>query len=315
MNTNHDRPNGSSGGALRLIHRFGARTRPGGLSLGAVLLVILLCWCGIAQAQRKEDAPDELLEVGVVEHLNDELPLDLPFVDSKGVAVKLGDYFDGTHPVVLTLNYSDCPMLCSLQLDGLFDGLKKMKWDLGDQYRMVTVSIDPKEATERAEMTRKKYLQRYGRAGSGAGYAFLIGTSKEIKELTDSVGFRYRYVPETGEYAHAAVTMICTPDGRLSRYLYDVQYDQQTLRLSLLEASQGQIGTSMDQFLLFCFHYDASRGKYAPAAFNLMKLGALSTVLIVGGVLVIYWRRESGKTGARTQDSPESGSEESVESL
>ncbi len=277
----------------------------GGSSLRTLLLAALVLLGGsVAQAQRKEAAPSDLQGVGVTEHLNDQLPLDLQFVDFKGATVKLGDYFDGTHPVILTLNYSSCPMFCSLQLDGLFDGLRGMKWDLGDQYRMVTVSIDPTEPSERAAMTREKYLQRYGRPGSGQGYAILTGKNKQIKELTDTVGFLYRYVPETGEYAHTAVTMICTPDGRLSRYLYGVEYDQQTLRLSLLEAAQGKIGTSMEQFLLFCFHYDAAKGKYGPAAFNLMKLGALTTVLIVGGVLVVYWRRESGK----------SGKEESVES-
>ncbi len=266
--------------------------------------VVVLLGCSAAYAQRKEEAPSDLLGVGVTEHLNDQLPLDLPFVDFNGTAVKLGDYFDATHPVVLTLNYSNCPMLCSLQLDGLFDALKEMKWDLGNEYRMVTVSIDPTEPSERAAMTREKYLQRYGRPGCGAGYAVLTGKSKQIKELTDIVGFQYRYVPETGEYAHTAVTMICTPDGRLSRYLYGVEYDQQTLRLSLLEAAQGKIGTSMEQFLLFCFHYDAAKGKYGPAAFNLMKLGALTTVLVVGGALVVYWRRESGRT--RTGESVES---------
>ncbi len=271
--------------------------------VGAWVALIVLC-SNLALAQRNNTQPSDLLDVGVKEHLNDPLPLDLDFVDSTGKAVKLGDYFDGTHPVVLTLNYSNCPMLCSLQLNGLFDALKAMKWDLGDQYRMLTVSIDPTEPTERAAMTRQKYLQQYGRPGSGPGYACLTGKSKQIKELADRVGFLYRYIPKTGEYAHTAVTMICTPDGRLSRYLYGVEYDQQTVRLSLLEASQGKIGTPVEQLLLYCFHYDATKGKYGPAAFNLMKLGALATALIVGGVLVVYWRKESGKSRA----------EESVES-
>ena len=261
--------------------------------------LLSLCTFGLpgvtAYGQRKEEAPKDLLDVGVTEQLDRQIPLDLEFVDSKGRKVKLAEYFDGQRPVVLTLNYSNCPMLCSLQLDGLFDGLKKMKWQMGEEYRMLTVSIDPTEPTERAALTREKYLKQYGRPGVGAGYAFVTGKKENIKKLADTVGFHYRYVPKTGEYAHAAVTMICTPDGRMSRYLGGVEYDPQTLRLSLLEASEGKIGSSMDQFLLFCFHYDATSGKYGPSAFKLMRLGAITMVLIVGGVLLVYWRREAGK--------------------
>jgi protein SCO1/2 len=261
-------------------------------------LVVTAC-CSPALAQRKESRPDGLLEVGVEEHLEDKLPLDLEFVDHNGDAVTLRDYFDGELPVILTMNYSSCPMLCSLQLDGLFDGLVGIQdWDLGEKYRMVTVSIDPTEATERAAMTRQKYLQRYGRAGAGEGYACLTGKSKEIKQLADAVGYKYRYVPETGEYSHAAVTIICTPDGRLSRYLYGVEYIPQTVRLSLLEASEGKIGSTMDQLLLFCFQYDSTAGKYGPAALNLMKLGAFGIVLVVGSILFILWRREGSSPPA-----------------
>jgi protein SCO1/2 len=260
-----------------------------------VLLAALIGPLPTVHAQRKEAPPSDLLEVGVTEHLNDQIPLELEFVDYKGQPVKLSDYFDGQRPVILTLNYSNCPMLCSLQLDGLFDGLKKVTWNLGDQYRMLTVSIDPKESPERAALTRDKYLREYGREGVGAGYAMLTGKSPEIKKLADTVGFHYRFVPETGEFAHAAVTMICTPDGRLSRYLDGVEYDAQTLRMSLLEASEGKIGSPVDHLFLFCFQYDSSSGKYGPSAFKLMRLGAAGMVLIVGGVLFVYWRRESNR--------------------
>ncbi len=286
------------------------RTRPIAVGLMVCGFVLLTC-CPLARAQRKEAAPKQLVGVGVVEHLNDALPLDLEFVDSRGKPVTLGDYFDGQLPVILTLNYSSCPMLCSLQLEGLFDGLKGMEdWDLGKKYRMVTVSIDPTEATERAAMTRQKYLKRYARAGSGQGYDCLTGKNKQITQLASAIGFKYRFVPESGEYAHTAVTMICTPDGRLSRYLYGVEYNPQTLRLSLLEASEGKIGSPMEQFFLFCFHYDATSGKYAPSAFKLMKLGAVTIVLVIGGVLAVFWRRESKKT--RTEET--GASVETVES-
>jgi protein SCO1/2 len=250
-----------------------------------------VCW---AQAPRKEPPPRELEEVGVVEQLNAELPLELPFVDWRGRQVRLSDYFDGKRPVILTLNYSACPMLCSLQLTGLFDALKKMKWTMGEEYRMLTVSIDPKEVNEQAALARERYLRQYGRPAAAGGYDCLVGKEEHIKKLADTLGFKYRYVPETGEYAHAAVTFICTPGGRVSRYLYGVEYDPQTIRLSLAEASQGKVGSTMDKVLLFCFQYDASAGKYGPSALKLMRLGGIVTVLILAGVLIAFWRREPG---------------------
>ncbi|MHB8862401.1 MAG: SCO family protein, partial [Pirellulaceae bacterium] len=176
----------------------------------------------------------------------------------------------------------------------------KLTWDLGDEYRMLTVSIDPKESPERAAMTRDKYLRHYGREGVGAGYASLTGKNEQIKKLADTIGFHYRYVPETREYSHAAMTMICTPDGRLSRYLGGIEYDPQTLRMALLEASEGKIGSPMDHLFLFCFQYDSSSGKYGPSAFKLMRIGAAAMVVVVGGVLLVYWRRESGRTSQDT---------------
>ena len=188
-------------------------------------------------AERKEALPKPLREVGVTEHRDAQVPLDLEFVDSQGKKVTLGEYFDGERPVVLTMNYSSCPMLCSLQLDGLFDALKEMPWDVGGKYEMVTVSIDPLETPQRARMTKQKYLKIYGRAGAAEGYHCLTGRDENIKRLAEVVGYRYKYSPETRQYAHAAVTIVLTPDGKVSRYLYGVQYDPQTLRLSLLEGA------------------------------------------------------------------------------
>jgi len=267
----------------------------GACLLGAVVLAAAVPDAGVAA--RKEPAPKQLEQVGITEHLDVPLPLDLSFRDSQGQEVTLAKYFDGEHPVVLTLNYSSCPMLCSLQLTGLFDGLKKLKWDLGRQYRMITVSIDPKETPERAAMAKRRYLRQYGRSGVGSGYECLTGSNANIKRLADTVGFRYRYIPETGEYAHAAVTIICTPDGRVSRYLYGVEYAPQTLRLALTEASEGRIGSTVDQLLLFCFHYDSAAGKYGPSALKLMRLGGILTVCVIGGLLLAYWRREQKNDG------------------
>jgi protein SCO1 len=255
-----------------------------------------------ALAQRAEPLPEELEGVGVTEHLGERIPLDLEFVDSGGKPVALKQFFDGRRPVVLTLNYSNCPMLCSLQLNGLFDALKRMPWAIGDQFEMITVSFDPLETPERARMTKQKYLEIYRRAGAAEGWHFLTGREEDIKKLAAAVGFRYRYAEATRQYIHVAVTYILTPDGRLSRYLYGVEYDPQTIRLAMVEAGGGKIGSTTDQILLFCYHYDAESGRYAPAAFRLMQFGGAITVLIVGIAIWRLRRRDKAKTSEATAE-------------
>lgn len=263
--------------------------------LNAATALALFLSAATLHAERTEAVPEELQEIGVEEHLDVPLPLDLPFVDSNGEKVLLGDFFDGETPVVLTMNYSNCPMLCSLQLNGLFEGLQGVDWDLGKQYRMITVSIDPEETPERAEETKQKYLKIYGRDDVNQGWHCLTGEESNIRKLADTVGFQYAYMPDTKEYAHAAVTMICTPDGRTSRYLYGVQYPPQTVRLALLEASEGKIGTTMDRVLLFCFQYDETKGRYGPAAMKIMQGGGVLTLVFLIGILGLYWLREVRK--------------------
>lgn len=246
-----------------------------------------------AAAQRKEAAPKALEGVGVTEHPDAQIPLDLEFGDSQGKKVKLGNYFDGTRPVILTMNYSNCPKLCSVQLNGLVTAMKKMPWDLGKEYQIVTVSIDPLETSDRARLTKQKYLEQYGRPAAGQGWHFLVGREENIKKVADTVGFGYRLIGD--QYVHAAVLIICTPEGRVSRYIYKVDYDPQTLRFSLYEAGQGKVGSPMDQVLLFCFHYDPDSGRYGLAAFNLMRAGGLLTLVLLGSMLSVYWVRERRK--------------------
>ena len=278
----------------------------------ALLIALLVAVAATdAPAQRKEEAPKELQEVGVTEKLDAELPLDTPFVDADGNKVTLGDMFDGTVPVILTLNYSDCPMLCHLQLNGLLATMKRMPWTLGEEYRIVTISVDPLETPERAKLTKQKYLKNYGRAKSPAAWRFLTSRDEaKIRKVADAVGFGYRYVPETKEYAHAAALMLCTPDGRVSSYRYGIEYDPQTLRLSLLEAGEGKVGSTVDQILMFCFHYDAESGRYGPAAFRIMQLGGGLTVLLLGGLLLVLWRRGPRPT-PNESDTPQSSTDES----
>ncbi|MBN1855266.1 MAG: SCO family protein [Pirellulales bacterium] len=257
--------------------------------------IVLLRTVPAVFAQRTEPLPEELKGVGVTEHLGELIPLDLEFTDSGGKPAALRQFFDGRRPVVLTLNYSNCPMLCSLQLNGLFDALRRMPWEIGDKFQMVTVSFDPLETPERARMTKEKYLKIYQRTGAAEGWHFLVGREENVKKLADALGFRYRYSESAKQYLHVAVTFILTPEGRISRYLYGVEYDPQTVRLSLLEAADGKIGSTADQVLLFCFHYDAEKGRYGPSAFRLMQLGGGLMVLIVAGSIWILRRREKAK--------------------
>lgn len=279
------------------------------LVLGRValtLVVMALVWhsgVGAAPASgRMEPAPAELNEVGVTPHLDAQIPLSLPFVDADGTPVTVRQFFDGKRPVLLTMNYSNCPMLCSLQLTGLFEGLSGMSWSIGENFQMVTVSIDPKETPERARLTKQKYMKVYGRPGAAGDWHFLTGEEKNIQALARTVGFGYRYDPDSKQYAHAAVTMVCTPDGRVSRYLNGIEYDPQTLRLSLVEAAQGKIGSAMDQAVLFCFHYDETKGRYGPAAMKIMRLGGAVTMILLGGAVAILWRRGKGRASQQNNE-------------
>jgi protein SCO1/2 len=242
-------------------------------------------------ADRAEPLPDELEGIGITERLNNPIPLNLEFTDEDGRPVKLGDYFQPGRPVMLTLNYYRCPMLCSLQLNGLIDGLREMEWVPGQQFEIVTVSFDPRETPTLAKLKKDNYLKEYGRPSAAAGWHFLTGPKASSQALAGAVGFRYRWNEDSKQWMHAAAVFVCTPDGRVSRYLYGVMYDPKTLRLSLVEASEGKIGSAFDQIILFCYHYDAEAGRYAPAAMNFMRAGGGLTVVALGTLLVVLWRR------------------------
>lgn len=256
----------------------------------SILLVLLLAALP-ASAQRLEPV-EELEGVGITEHLGGAVPMDLEFVDDEGRTVTLGDYFDGTRPVILTMNYSSCPMLCSLHLNGLVDGMKELPLSIGEEFEVVTVSLDPLETTTLARKTKQRYLSAYGREGAGEGWHFLTGKQSAIRALADTIGFGYRYVETRKEYAHTAATFVLAPEGTLSRYLYGVIYEPKTLRLSLVEASEGKIGSTIDRLILFCFHYDATEGRYGPAAIKIMQAGGGLTLLVLGLGLLRFWRRE-----------------------
>ena len=254
-------------------------------------LMLLACLALHASELSAETQLPELLEgVGVTEKVGASVPRELQFQDHEGQGVSLGA-IAGERSVVLSLNYSRCPLLCRLQLQGLVEALREIDLAPGHDFDIVSVSIDPLETPQQAANAREGHLRAYGTPGAGDGWHFLTGTRDSIRTLADSVGFEYRYLPEQREYAHAAVFMIVTPDGQLSHYFYGVQYDPTALRLALIESSQGKLGSTFDQFLLFCLHYDAEAGRYGPVARNIMGLGGALTVVLLGVWLVPAWLR------------------------
>lgn len=277
--------------------------------LAILCATLLSVGVGDLRAQRNDKLPKGFEGLSIQEHLDAEVPKTLSFRDDRGQEVLLGDYFDGTKPVVLSMNYSDCPMLCSLQLNALFDSMKELSLTPGEDFEFVSVSINPLETTDRARIAKNGYVRKLGNAQAGKGLHFLTGSKANIDALVRAVGFSYKYIPETKEYSHPAVLEICTPDGRLSRYLYGVQFPVRDLRLSLVEASEGKIGTTFDRFLMFCLHFDPEEGRYTPFATNLMKLAGSLTVFIAAIFIVPYWFMRPGAKpeGFASQEMPGEG--------
>jgi protein SCO1/2 len=233
--------------------------------------------------------PPYLTNVGIEQHLDGQVPADLAFVDDTGRNVKLGDYF-GKKPLILNLVYYNCTMLCGEALAGLSASMKMIKFDVGNQFDVVTVSFNPKETPEIAAAKKAEYLKRYGRPNAAAGWHFLTGPPESINALTKAVGFQYQYDATKDQYAHATAIMVLTPQGRIARYFYGVDFPPKDLRLGLVEASKGKIGNPVDQVLLYCYHYDPAAGKYGAVVSNMLKIGAGLTIFLVGGMLLILIR-------------------------
>ena len=240
---------------------------------------------------RIEPLPARLGGVNVEEKFGEEIPTELRFKDSSGQTVRLGDFFDGKRPVILTFNYSDCPMLCSLQLSRFVAGLRLVARPLEQEFQIVTLSIDPNETTERARETESRYHKDYGRPGA-KGWHFLTGGEGDTRAVAEAVGFSYQFNEKRKEWLHPAAIMVMTPDGKLARYLYGVEFHPDTLDLALVEASEGKIGSTLDRLILYCFHYDETEGRYAPVAMNIMRLGAGFAALGLAFFLTIYWIAE-----------------------
>jgi protein SCO1/2 len=238
-----------------------------------------------AEVPTSSNLPPLLRDVGIDQKLNSQVPLDLVFRDESGNEVALRQYF-GEKPVVLVLAYYDCPMLCTIVLNGVLHSVKELKYNIGREFEVVTVSFDPTEKPSLAAAKKAIYVGLYGRPNASAGWHFLTGDEPSIRQLTQAVGFRYNYDAQTKQYFHATGIMVLTPDGHLARYFYGIQYPSGNLRLGLVEASQGKIGSPVDQVLLYCSQYDPATGKYSVIVSHILKIAALATVLSLGGLVL-----------------------------
>jgi protein SCO1/2 len=272
--------------------------RPGSLRQLWVLIVLILFVMGAfssAQAHHEDGEADNLLDVVAFDQkLNEPVPLELVFRDEAGRTVTLGDFIR-QKPVILLLAYYECETLCDIVLEGLQQSLHSLSFSVGDQFDLVTVSIDPTETPALAQAEKTSALQAYQRPGAAAGWHFLTGEQASISQLSEAIGFHYEYDEQTDQYAHPTGIVVLTPQGRISRYLYGIEFPATDLRLGLVEASANQIGSPVDQLLLLCYHYDPVTGQYSVLISNVLKIAGLGTVLILGSYLLVMFSRESGQ--------------------
>ncbi len=258
-----------------------------------IIILTLLILAVVSRAQvLQKGTPEELKGIDVEEHLGKSVPLDLVFTNDRGEKVELSRYFAQGKPVILVLAYYECPMLCTLVLNGVASALKELDWTAGQEFNILTVSIDPSETHELAAAKKKNLLAVVDKSGTEAGWTFFVGEQPQITALTEAVGFKYFYDEKQKQFAHPAVVTILTGTGEISRYLYGVDFKKQDMRLSLLEASRGEIGSTIDKIILYCFHYDPDAKGYVLFASNVMKLGGLVTVSALALFLAMLWARE-----------------------
>lgn len=259
----------------------------------AIAAFCLMAIVIVAVPSRAQQAttPPILSQVSIAQNLNTRISPDLVFRDENGKSVRLGDFF-GQKPIVLSLVYFDCPALCTEVLNGELRTMRSISLDLGKDFEAVTVSFEPKDTPALAKAKRDVYAGQYGRPGAAENWHFLTGEQQSIDALTNAVGFHYAYDSASRQYAHAAAIMVLTPDGRISRYFYGVQFPARDVRLGLVEASRGKIGTMTDHALLFCYQYDPATGKYGLIVMNLVRAGGGLTVLALGIFMFVMFRRD-----------------------
>ena len=268
-------------------------------SLRALAILVLAGTAGFAQ---QYGLPAMVRGVGIDQNLNGQVPLELTFKDETGQAVRLGQYF-GKKPVVLALVYYECPGLCDLVLNGLTHSMEKVTLNLGRDFDVVTVSFNPHETWQLAASKKANYVEKFQGKGAVEGWHFLTGQDDNIKKLADAVGFHYKYDPINKQFAHAAGIVVLTPEGRIARYFYGIEYKPRDLRLGLVEASEHKIGSPADAILLFCYHYDPMTGKYGLAITKVIRTLGSATVIALGALLFILIRNDRKRPAAQGRTS------------
>jgi protein SCO1/2 len=257
-----------------------------------MILTSILLLMAIALPANGQGSPVGILtEIGIDQQLNAAVPANLVFRDETGREVRIGDFYRG-RPLILSLVYYECPMLCTMALTGLVRSLRAVPFDVGREFEVLTVSIDPAETSAVADVKKSLYVRQYGRAGADAGWHFLTGDEQSIRSLADAVGFRYKRDPYTKQWAHVSAIIVLTPNGRVSQYFYGIEYSARDLRLSLVEASESRIGSIVDNVLLYCYHYDPVTGKYGFAIMSALRITGCATVMALGLFIFIGLRHD-----------------------
>ena len=241
-----------------------------------------------------QSMPQPLREIGFDQNIDQQLPLDAQFRDEDGKTVALGSFY-GSKPVVLAFVYYACPMLCTQVLNAMTATISTLSLDAGKDFELVLVSFDPRETPAQAAAKKAEYLHRYKRAGADAGWHFLTGDQSEITRVTKAAGFRYTWDEQTQQFAHPTGIVITTPDGRLARYLFGLEYGPRDVKLALVEASEGKVGSVVDSLLLFCYHYDPMTGRYGVYVMRTLRVAGVATVLLIGTFIVVMVRREKSQ--------------------
>jgi protein SCO1/2 len=268
------------------------------LSLIAGVLAVLLIGPGLVDkglAQLNDDKPKAVKGIGIEEKLGDQIPSDIQLIDSKGDTLQMAELFSQDKPILFNPGYYECPQLCSLIRTGVFKAVDNLNWTPGTDYNIVSFSFDSSETHHLADSVKKHYISRFEREGAEDGWYFLTGSQKQVRRLTEAVGFGFKYDASKDQYAHRSAIIFSSPEGKITRYLYGIQFKSQNVKNALYEAADGKIGNTVERIVLSCYQYSPQEDSYVPVAFRIMKLGGIATAVILGGFLSIFWYRERVK--------------------
>ncbi len=264
-------------------------------SLGIVLSCWLLLFMQEGYAQLNREKPDAVKEIGIQEKLGERIPSDIELVNSGGDTVRMGELFEQGKPILFNPGYYECPQLCSLIRNGVFKAMQELNWNPGEDYTIVSFSFDSTEAAGLADSVKKHYIKRFDREGASEGWHFMTGSGEQVRRLTQAVGFGFKYDDTNDQIAHQSAIIFASPQGKITRYLYGIQYKTLDVKNALYKAADGKIGSTVERIVLSCYQYNPDEESYVPMAFRIMKLGGIATAIILGGVLSIFWIRERAK--------------------